>query len=180
MWFFVISPKYQIKPLFSHNRVCLNHQTYKKIVGLRFLLLCWQMELFRFDCMIFNTKIFNLSKSNFHNVIEIFRYISKISDKVTVLSQSCLPHPSNLQKNSWVKTFDFMLANGDIFVWLHEIWRQNVSTCPKVIFIMLSWFFVISPKYQIKSLFSHNHVCPNRQTTVVGIILGRVILGNTV
>ena len=57
-----------------------------------------------------------------------------------------------------------MLANGAISIWLHDIWRQDFSTCQKIIFINLFWFFNMSPKYQIKSLFSHNHVCPNCQT----------------
>ena len=34
----------------------------------------------------------------------------QMTPAASVLSQSCLPQPSNLQKNSWAKTFAFMLA----------------------------------------------------------------------
>ena len=44
-----------------------------------------------------SSTIFTPVKSNYHKVIVVFRYVSKISNKVTVLSQSCLPQLSNLQ-----------------------------------------------------------------------------------
>ena len=40
----------------------------------------------------------------------------QMTPAASVLSQSCLPQPSNLQKNSWAKIFAFMLANGAISV----------------------------------------------------------------
>ena len=45
----------------------------------------------------------------------------QMTPAASVLSQSCLPQPSNLQKNSWAKTFAFMFVNGAIPVWLHDI-----------------------------------------------------------
>ena len=73
-----------------------------------------------------SSTIFTPVKSNYHKVIVVFRYVSKISNKVTVLSQSCLPQPSNLKKNVGLRLlllcwqmelfpFDCMIFDAKIF-----------------------------------------------------------------